>query len=253
MHTVLNIPKATINPLVIGTLGAFLEPTPDREEELTRNQERLIKELICVLNKQLLGVVESRTKDEFRKVRDTIWPKYIRAIRALYDTISNLLSEEQVAAMTTEGAPHLTSDLKKQEALFGNTLMEQAVFTLWTIQKNRALAKKIDGLALPESQREADRKLLGEARTTSLWAQFHLDAVISAMKLNRPIAEEVRELMCDGLRAAVNAYAVMKEALSLRQPTKQHALVELPWDEEDERLLAASMRDINADSSEDSR
>ena len=62
-----------------------------------------------------------------------------------------------------------------------------------------------------------------------------------------PIAEEVKEMICEGLRAAVNAYVIVKDALALRrtEPIVESAPVDLPWDEEDDELLAASMRDLN--------
>jgi hypothetical protein len=43
----------------------------------------------------------------------------------------------------------------------------------------------------------------------------------------------------------------MREALSLRTPEEETTPLELPWDDEDETLLAASMRDINAFSDSD--
>jgi hypothetical protein len=68
------------------------------------------------------------------------------------------------------------------------------------------------------------------------------------MKFDRPIPEEIREAVCDGLRAAVNAFVIMKEALRLRLPHIEELplVANLPWDDEDEGLLASSMKDRNA-------
>jgi hypothetical protein len=66
------------------------------------------------------------------------------------------------------------------------------------------------------------------------------------MKFRKNVPVDVQSEICDGLRALVNAYATMKEALSLRLTNLQGGpFSELPWDEEDDRLLAASMRDMN--------
>jgi hypothetical protein len=245
MH--LDMPQNVQVPFEIGTLGAFFEPTPEREADLTGQQVRLIKELISVLDKQLLAVVNVRSKDDFRKVRDVVFPKYIRAIRALQDTMSNLddSSDHDTAAILSE----LTADLQKQTTRFGSAMTEQSLFTLWTIGKIRSLAGKID--ALPDSNRDKNRELFHEYRLFSLWAQFHLDILFNAVKFDRPVSEELHEIICDGLKAAVNAYVIMKEALRLRQPRTDEPSAVLPWDDEDERLLAASMRDVNADFSDD--
>ena len=64
----------------------------------------------------------------------------------------------------------------------------------------------------------ADQKLNAEYQVCSLWAQFHLDSVIAAIKFKKVLGKEIQDVLCDGLRMTVNAYAVMKEALALRVP-----------------------------------
>ncbi len=255
MQSLSNLPKEVQAPFEIGILGAFFEPSQDAETSFTRQQERLIAELVSVLSTQLLALVGARSGEEFRNVRGEVWPKYIRALRALHDTASNLVGEDQIEHMSKEGLEDLASDVRKQTSRFGSALTEQALFTLWTIGKIRSLGHKIEALAAPPEEREADREIFSEYRANCLWAQFHLDTLVTAIRFDRPVAEEMRETICDGLRVAVNAYAVMKEALLLRQPHTdtgtQPTASTLPWDDEDERLLAASMRDVNADFSDD--
>lgn len=253
---VLEMPKGACSPIELGMLGAFfeptlLEPTPEEEANLTRPQERLIKALMDVLTKQLIVVAGARSEDEFRTTRENAWPKYIRSLRALHDTVTNVVGEDQVDRMSDEGFPIFTSDLQKQASRFGDKLTEQALFTLWTMGKIRPLAKKIDSIPVPVDKQEADRTLFKEYVGTSLWSQFHLDILISAMKLGIPVAEEIRESVINGLRAAVNAYTIMREALALRQMHVEETATVLPWDEEDERLLASSMRDIKNALSDD--
>lgn len=240
-----HIPKALLAPQEIGALGALFEPTQSLEADITSKQVRLINDLVSVVDRQLLNVVGSRSEAEFYKAREVAFPKYIRALRALHDTVKNLIDDFQIEAMRAETLPTITADLQKQEVRFGPTMTEQALFTLWTTEKMRSLAHKIDALLIPEGKRKADKKLFHEYYTNCLWSQFHLDALLAAVKLDRPIAEEIREPILNGLRAAVDAYTIMQEALSLRQPrTAETIPSDLPWDEEDERLLAASMRDM---------
>ncbi len=245
---VLEMPKGYTAPFEIGTPGAFFEPSPKCEQILIRQDMRLVKELISALDKQLLAVIAARSVPEFAKARDKAWPKYIRALRALQDTVSNLVSDDQFERLFEKGLAEISADLYKQSARLGEGLVEQADFTLWTMRKIRSLGHQIAAAGDPPAeQRAADLELVNEYRVASLWAQFHLDTLLAAMKFDRPIAHEIRPAIHDGLRTAVNAYAIMKEALLLRQPKVFPAAPgELPWDEEDERLLAASMRDLNA-------
>lgn len=243
----LDMPTGVCAPFEIGTLGALFESATTFETKLIRSDERLIKELVSVLDKQLLAALEARSVSEFAGIRTKVWPKYIRALRALSDTMSNVTTENEIDVISESAIGELVTDLQKQRGVrFGDKLIDQATFTLWTLGKIRSLGRKIED-AGEAPDKDVDLKLNSEYRLCSLWAQFHLDSVAAAMKFGRPIAKEIQATICDGLRSAVNAYAIMKEALRLRrahvEPAPSSAL---PWDEEDERLLASSMRNINA-------
>jgi hypothetical protein len=246
---VLEMPKGVCAPCEIGTLGAFFEPSSTHESTLISKEVKLIAELVGVLDKQLLAALGARSLPEFSDVRKTVWPKYIRSVRALQDTFSNLIPEGAIERTDEQVITELEADLEKQrgEARFGNALTDQAIFTLWTLGKIRSLAREIcaSGEVSPE-KKQADEELISEYRVHSLWAQFHLDILVAAMKFALPIAEDVRGAIRDGLRASVNAYAIMKEALRLRPSAELFPVTDLPWDAEDDRLLASSMRDINA-------
>lgn len=250
--TFLDIPKgACPPPSEIGTLGAFFQPSTASEKKLVRSDERLIGELVAVLDRQLIAAVDTHSVSEFKSVRDRVWPRYVRALRALHDTVINLVSDEMLKFISESVITGLAGDLEKQrESRFGEQLTDQSVFTLWTIQKIGTLKRQIASAGdLPSHKRPADNKLAHEYHITSLWAQFHLDVLFAAMKFDRPVCEPIRETICDGLRASVNAFVIMKDALSLRSSQNEEtdsALI-LPWDDEDEQLLASSMRDMNAE------
>jgi hypothetical protein len=245
----LDIPQPGCAPFVIGTLGAAFEAPLDVECNLTRSDERLIKELGSMLDKQLLAALDSRSASEFAKVRADIWPKYIRALRALSDTMRNVASEHDIDRLSRVAMAEFKTDLEKQRgSRFGNALTDQAIFTLWTLEKIRLLSFKLTGKPAPE-QRGTDLQLNKEYRLCSLWAQFHMDVTVAAMNFDKAVPDDVQDSICDGLRSVVNAYAIMKEALELRRPRAEEPATAavLPWDEEDEQLLATSMQDINGD------
>lgn len=249
MEAILDIPQQGVAPFVIGTVGAIFEPAMAIETKLISSDERLIRELLSMLERQLLALLASRSASEFVKVREEVWPKYVRSLRALSDTMSNLVPESELEVLSAEAVTELTSDLEKQRGVrFVNLLTDQAVFTLWTLGKIRSLGRKIHAAGKPPAEsRGADLVLNKEYRLCSLWAQLHLDAAFAAMKFEITVPEDVQDTICDGLRSAVNAYSIMKEALALRTPSAGVSLgVALPWDEEDDDLLASSMRDRNA-------
>lgn len=243
---ILDIPQPGCAPFVVGTLGAAFEAQKDVECFLTRNDERLIRELGLMLNKQILAALDCRSAAEFVQVRAQVWPKYCRALRALSDTIRNMSSEHDIERLATAAMASFGVDLQKQRGVrFGDQLTDQAVFTLWTLGKIKSLAFSLVNPPSPDLCGR-DLQLCNEYRLCSLWAQFHMDVVVGATNFDKTIPEDVQSVVCDGLRTAVNAYAIMKEAYALRHPrVEQPPATGLPWDEEDEQLLAASMRDLN--------
>lgn len=247
---ILDIPQQGMAPCVVGTFGALFEPMTVETvtTPLVRADERLLAQLFSIVEKQLLVVVSTCSEDEFLKKRAEIWPKYVRGLRALTDTMHNLVPESDMEAMMGGAGTSLSGDLEKQRGVWlGDPLTDQAVFTLWTLGKIRALAKAIHAAGrAPAEKRGHDLELLREYRLTSLWSQFHLDIAFAAVDSKIHMPDAVQNHIIDGLRGAVNAYAVMREALSLRQPAADQAAADLPWDDEDEALLAESMRDINA-------
>jgi hypothetical protein len=65
------------------------------------------------------------------------------------------------------------------------------------------------------------------------------------MRANKPIYPEVIEPIRDGLRAAVDAYAAIRQWADLRNPKQEPDLASMAWTEDDEVLLADSMRDLD--------
>jgi hypothetical protein len=246
------IPNETCPPFDISPVGTLFKRSDVVDANLIRSDERLIRELASMLDTQLLAALESRTASEFAQAREKIWPKYVRSIRALSDTVSNLMSEDQIAIITEAANAQFKEDLEKQRGLrFGEALIDQMMFTLWAMNKIRSMGQKIHDAGEP-SDKDADLRLNRDYQVYLLWTQFHMDVIAAAMEFRKSVPEDVQRTIRDGLRASVNVYAIMKDALRLRRPELQASLeTPMPWDEEDDELLASSMRDVNAFSDSD--
>jgi hypothetical protein len=252
---VLALPKGVLGPAEVGSIGAFFDfdvAAPQQEEKLGSRETRLISNLISQLDIYLTKAISAGTPAAFDKQREKVWPKYVRSLRALQDTIANFLPESTLEQLRNEAVTALENDFRKSGMeRFGPRLTEQAEFTLWTLGKIRTLGKQLFSLEVSDAKRKEDMRLCQQYHLDSLWSQFHMDCLVAAEKFDISVDENIRESVCEGLRAAVNAYATMRAALALRIPPIERPSVALPWDEEDERLLASSMRDVNADFSDD--
>jgi hypothetical protein len=68
------------------------------------------------------------------------------------------------------------------------------------------------------------------------------------MRHKRPLYPEVLEVILDGLRAAVNAYAWARRGLELRTPSAEPAVAPIEWDEEEQALLDEATHDMLGES-----
>lgn len=245
MHSeLLEVPKGLCSSFEINSPGALFEPMADTS--LASSDEKLITKLIGVLDNQLLLALEGRSVEEFRERRRSVFPRYIRALRALSDTTHNLVPAAEIERVASHAIQHLGADLERQRGIrFGDKLVDQARFTLWTFGKMRGVAQKIAEAGKPKHVKaDYDRYL--DCQYSAFTAQFHMDTIVAAMKFKKDVTGDIQGEICEGLRAVVNAYALMRSSLDDRLKVVEEPSENLPWDEEDERLLAASMRDINA-------
>lgn len=64
------------------------------------------------------------------------------------------------------------------------------------------------------------------------------------MQLHRPVYPQVLEVVMDGLRAAVNAYAWARRGLDLRAPKSEPEMTPIEWDDEEQDLLREATFDM---------
>jgi hypothetical protein len=233
----------------IGALGALDAATSGETSVISRAGEALIRQLIEVVDKQLLEALCCRTVAEFIEVREKQWSDYIRASRALTDMIQILIPASAMDLLCAAAEGRIVEDLERSKnVLFGEGIAEQADFSMWIFHRMRAVAYQI-GKSGPPRDSDLDLKLNCDFRLYSMWGRFHYDCVLTAMKFERRIPDGIQESIVDGMRAWVNASTLAEQALELRlSPVEESPEVELPWDEEDRELLDSSMRDLDAES-----
>jgi len=241
---ILDMPSNAIPPFEVSAIGA-LDAAATRSE--FRDDETLIQNLISVLDRHLLNMIGCRNSAEFDQSRDKIWPRYVRSRRALSDTLTGLFPSTILEFWSKSSEERLRSDLEQaRNRLFGDSVVDQTLFSIWIMSKMRAISHAISESGEPRSKDE-DLKLGEDFRIFLIWGQFHFDCVVAAIKFQRVFAKDVEYSICDGLKAWVNASAIMEEALALRTTkTDEYPNPDsLPWDEEDECLLSSSMKDMD--------
>jgi hypothetical protein len=222
-------------------------PTKSSERELSGSHAELFKGIVGILNDLLLTMIDTETSEQFIATRKQIFGLYQKTIRAMSNLANVVIPVRTRERLSWESFAELEADLMEQGLKrFGETAKDQAIFTVWGFRRISRLQSKLQELAPVEKEfLEKDREIAKEFSFYSLWSQFHLDCMIVSMRANKPIHPDVLEVICEGLRASVNAYGLIRRGLELRSPSKDDpTLVPITWDEEDQELVDSSMSDL---------
>ena len=207
---------------------------------------RSVTELIDGL---LRNTLDARTSSEFVMLRQQVFGDYARSVRALADLARVIVPKPVIERLMWESFSEMEAGFRNHGVdRFGAPTKDQALFTIWSLRKTSDLILKIAKFGpIAEDQKEQDTKLVGEFSFCTAWTQFHLDCLLAAIRFDRSVQVEVLAEIQDGLRAAVNAYGLARRGLDLRVPQTEPQITPAEWDEEDQALLASSMRDMEVE------
>jgi hypothetical protein len=248
MDAVLEMEKSRIAG-GLGEIPVFVAFPVKNSHELSPDAQDVFKKIASVRTNLVLLSVEAQSRDEFKGIRDRIFDDVERTNKALGSLARVMVPAPTLDRIAWLAFAELEAELTQHGTRkFGETAKEQAIFTVWTLRKiNRLLSKVIEHKGLEGEQAEKDRKIAKEFSFYLLWTYFHLECLVAAMRFDKPIQIDVLDEICDGLRASVNAYGLLRRGLDLRFPHAQEEfLVPVVWDEEDDELLASSMNEIKS-------
>jgi hypothetical protein len=220
--------------------------TEHAAKQLSGSANELIRTVVSIIDGLVLCALEKRTAQDFVTARNEVFPQYFAAMRAMGDLIRIVVPQPARERLIAESLSELESDFRELGAqTFGSDLTDRGIFTVWTLRKISDLAQEIGKLPPPPKDNDTDSDIFTNFAFYGLWTRFHVDCLIKSMRSKKPIFPEVVEPIRDGLRAAVDAYSWIRQAVDLRAAGEEPELAPIPWDEEDEHLLVDSMRTIH--------
>jgi hypothetical protein len=250
MNPSLPFPRNLLSPR-LGDLLPFV-PIIGRRAGRAENREidadGLLRTLLQAHDGLMQGIIEKRTAEEFRKAREESLPEFSKIISTLAYVAHILKPRLAFGAIAYEALSSLENDFKNEgRDRFGATANDQAIYTVWTLRRiDRLFGEILESGPVSEDLKERDRELAGEFISYSVWSHFHLDCLVTAMRFDRVLQPSVLSEVCDGLRAIVNAYGVVREGLEIRapRPVDPDLIPEIEPTEEERELLASSMKDM---------
>lgn len=228
----------------LGDLPAFVTLPSKSSHELSSDAQGVFNKIAEVRTNLILTTIEAQTRDEFIVLRAKVFSDVVRTNKAMGSLARVMVPAPALDRITWQAFAELEAELTEYGVRkFGEEAKEQAIFTVWALRKINRLLSKILTKPLEGEQAEKDREIAKEFSFYLLWAYFHLECLVAAMRYDKPIQIDVLDEICDGMRAAVNSYGLLRQGLSLRL-TQDPAPEDIEWSEEDKELLASSMDDM---------
>ncbi|MGH9541502.1 MAG: hypothetical protein ACRD2H_06435 [Terriglobales bacterium] len=226
----------------------FLAPRSlEASRELPGSARDGIRAMLSALDSILRQAVAPKTAAEFERVQQGLFLRYVPLVIALSAFIRAIVPDEVVEAITEQSLVEVDLDFDKAGvAAFGKPVRDQAVFTLWTFRKTIDLVERFATLPVPEDKRTENKRIFSQYLAHRMRSQFSLDCLTAALRNEVPVFPEVLDRLVEGLRAAVNAYTLAREAYDIRaeQGAPEQARV---WDDEDAQLAALAAPEITAE------
>ncbi|MFZ0803546.1 MAG: hypothetical protein WBQ09_13325 [Terriglobales bacterium] len=238
----------------LGDLRALIGlPSKRSDSQLSVSVQELFKTTANVLDTLLIKAIEQRTAAEFEATRTSVFGDYWKTTTALSGLLQVILQPRTVDRLIWESFSELESEFKEQGLVrFGVAAKDQAVFTVWTLRKISRLLAKINASGdVAKAKKAADAKLASEFSFCATWTQFHMDCLLASIRFDKAITPEVLDEISEGLRAAVNAYGLVRQGAELRSPVDEPTLAPIAWDEEDQELLNSSMLEMESEVMDD--
>lgn len=228
-----------------GALAFLASRSKKSARQVPAPAHEVFKGIVDATEQMLLNVIDTRTAAEFRQVFEGECPKYTAVGIALSSFAQAMVPADVINRLTRESICELEADIREKAlAAFGASIRDQILFTVWTLRKINDVLTQISTVKADASKQKADREYCGKFIVYAFRAQFSLDCLHMALRLNRPIYPEVMDGLKDGLRSMVNAYAWARQGLAIRLPAEDVTMEPVVSDEEDEELLRSSMEDM---------
>lgn len=232
---------ASVNPEMLDAVGLPSE-TDHTAKRLSGSVNDLMLAAVSIMDEMVLSALEKRTAEEFKNRRDEIFPQYMSALFAFAMLFSATVPKDVRESVIAQSLSELEADFRDSGApVFGEELRNRGMFTVWTLRKIVELTDAVQEMAFQDE--ENAKKFVANA----VYSRFHVDCLVRSIHNKKPIFPELVEPIADGLRSAVNAYALIRQVVDVGAVEPE--LPPVDWDAEDEAWLSDSMRDLARKSS----
>jgi len=218
--------------LIKGSVKGRLQPSfVDIVERISKQIEDIVADVLI-----------APTPEEFNRMRESFFPSYVQLSQALSHVVLAKLDQAELPSFIEDSFVALESAVIPEAAsYFGEDAYQEILFSIGTMKRTYRWLPFVRSNKPEDSLRQRDAELACDFNTASMWADFHLEVLMTAAHKKVTTLPEILQELLDGLRLSVMAYSYIREALDLRKvPDIHHGeTLDVLWDEEDEALANA--------------
>lgn len=241
----MTLPKPSLAELLKLVVLPSKAANHERRQEIMGRANNLVNDITAIIDDLVSAAIAHHSAEEFIKARLGIFPQYFTAMRALGDLSRVFVPQQTMDRLSSEWFSELEAGFRDEgQSKFGADLADRGLFTVWILRKIHDLAQNLPESVSSDYDESADVDMALDFATKALWTRFHVDCLMKAMRDNAAIYPGIVDPIRDGLRTAVNTYACIRQWSDLRNPSSEPELNDVEWTDEDEVLLADSMRDL---------
>ena len=208
-----------------GLLSFLVSRSRSAQRSLAPSASEVIRGCAEAVQQIVHAAIETRTKTEFHRLFDELFPKYASLSLAISSYVSAVIQKPVIEQLVRESICEMEADFRdKGLESFGALVRDQAIFTVWTLRKINELTSQIIAVPLSPTKRVEDQEYCSQFNLNALRAHFCLECLNAALGNEQAIYPEVLDELIDGLRSMVNAYTWARRGLEIRVPSETPTL-----------------------------
>lgn len=238
-HAQLEFTNSEIPLSMLGSVGVVDGSALQR---LQQPLAEISKQLYRQMGDMALQAANAPTVEDFIKIRDRLFPAYMKLTTALSNTVQAKLDEADLSGLIEASFNALESSIEeKATPYFGEDITKEILFSVSTLKSANRWLLHLAASPKPERFLAEDQELSHKFTVAQAWCNFHLQGIRAVLWKGHTIVPDVLRELLEGLRYAVMAYAYVRQALELRGLLDERYKDELTvtWDAEDEALARA--------------
>lgn len=207
------------------------------QRRLQRDVGLAVKLMSRQMDSMVRPLIACRTKEEFCRLRDEIFPKYANACLGVSNMMRSVMTNIDHLESIQESLSSIMKAFRSVGAAYlGSEGKGEVLFCLATMKKAFGMVRFILSKPVLAGSEERDIDLARSFATHVIFFQLNFTSLGLAISSDESVNPQVLEEIVQGLRSSIMAYASVRQAMDIRGFSEERYAepADVSWDAEDE-------------------